>query len=171
MVEPGTPLYVFLAKVLGVLVVIGVVTYLVIRVGYTFDLPGQEAATALRDLFILVVTLLVVSPVLHTWHVLWLLPIMVVRPSGIAWLALPVLVTLSYLTHLVGPDAADLTLSDGTFSFRVFEYGILGLLLVVDFVSRNRLFTAPNLEHHQTTGTEEDLLWESTLREEPEAAF
>ncbi|MHC4548943.1 MAG: hypothetical protein ACYTEZ_09205 [Planctomycetota bacterium] len=167
MVEPGQSLHVFLAKIVGLLVVVGVVTYLVIRIGYTFDLPGYEAHAGLTDLFILLAMLLVVSPVLHPWHALWLLPVMVVRPSGLAWLLLPSLVCLSYLTHLVGPEAADLTVRDGTFSFRIFEFGLFGVLLLVDFLSGHKLF---NLAEpiHTSTGTEEELAYGQAWREEVE---
>ena len=59
-----------------------------------------------------------------------------------------------------------------TFSFRVFEYGIFGVLLLVDLLTRGRLFTTPDGEPlDQTTGTEEDLHLESNLREEPEPAY
>lgn len=140
MVEPGAPLHGFLAKVLGLLVVVGVVIYQVIRLGYADEAPGEQVQAGLTDLFVLIVTLLIVSPVLQPWHALWLLPLMVVRPSGVAWLALPALVCLSYLTHLVGPDAADLTLAGGVLSFRVFEFGLFVVLLAVDHFSRRRVF-------------------------------
>jgi hypothetical protein len=140
MVQPGEPLYGFLAKVLGLLVVVGVVIYQVIRLGYAYEAPGEEVQAGLTDLFVLVVTLLIVSPVLQPWHALWLLPLMVVRPSGLAWLAVPTLVSLSYLTHLVGPDASDLTLAGGALSFRVFEFGLFGVFLAIDHFSRRRVF-------------------------------
>lgn len=140
MVQPGESLHGFLAKVLGLLVVVAVVIYQVIRLGYAEEAPGEDVRAGLSDLFVLIVTLLVVSPVLQPWHAIWLLPLMVVRPSGVAWLALPTLVCLSYLTHLVGPDASDLTMAGGLLSFRVFEYGVFGVLLAVDHFSRRRIF-------------------------------
>jgi len=140
MVQPGEPLHGFLAKILGLLVVVGIVIYQLIRLGYAYEAPGEEIRAGLSDIFLLVVTLLVVSPVLQPWHALWLLPLMVVRPSGLAWLAVPTLVCLSYLTHLVGPDAADLTLGGGALSFRVFEWGLFGVFLAIDRFSRRRVF-------------------------------
>jgi hypothetical protein len=170
MVQPGEPLHGFLAKVLGLLVVVGVVIYQVIRISYAYEAPGDEIKAGLSDLFVLIVTLLVVSPVLQPWHALWLLPLMVVRPSGIAWLALPTLVSLSYLTHLVGPDASDLTLGGGMLSFRVFEFGLFGVLLAVDHFSRRRVFhlrptavavgtaTEDEAAHGRATRTEAEVL-------------
>ena len=59
------------------------------------------------------------------------------------WLAMPGVLSLSYLTHLAGPDAADLTLAGGMLSFRVFEYGILIALVLADVIWRRRLFIEP----------------------------
>jgi len=139
MVEPGDAIHAFVAKVLCLLVLLAVTVYLMIRWGHAGE-AGSAPESAIGDLFVMVVTLLLVSPVLRPCHALWLLPILVVRPSGIAWLALPGLTCLSYLTHLVGPDAADLTLLDGDLSFRVFEYGALLFLLFIDLLWRRRIF-------------------------------
>jgi hypothetical protein len=124
-----------LAKLSCALLLLGILTYLVIR------LPGGEGrAGEVRrghtDLFVAVAAMFFLGPVLEPAHALWLLPILVVRPSGIAWLLLPGLVSLSYLTHLAGPDAADLPLPllDGRVSFRVVEYGSFVLLALLDLV-------------------------------------
>jgi len=156
MVQPGESLSGFLAKILGLLVVVGVVIYQVIRLGYAYEAPGEEIQAGLSDLFLLIATLLVVSPVLQPWHALWLLPLMVVRPSGLAWLAVPTLVCLSYLTHLVGPDASDLTLGGGLVSFRIFEFGVFGALLAVDHFSRRRIFHRRMVVSVPKTATEDE---------------
>jgi hypothetical protein len=170
MVRPGEPLHGFLAKILGLLVVVGVVIYQVIRLGYAYEAPGEEVQAGLSDLFVLIVTLLVVSPVLHPWHALWLLPLMVVRPSGLAWLALPTLVCLSYLTHLVGPDASDLTLGGGALSFRVFEFGLFGAFLAVDHFSRRRVFHVRTVGPVLQTTTEDESSHRRTTRTEAEVS-
>jgi hypothetical protein len=94
--------------------------------------------------FVMVAALLLVSPILRPSQAIWLLPLLAVRPVGLAWLALPGLTCLSYLTHLEGPDAADLTLLDGEFSFRVFEYGAFAFLLFLDLLWRRRIFPPRN---------------------------
>jgi len=63
-----------------------------------------------------------------------------VHPFGLGWLALPGLVSLTYLTHLNGPTAADLLVGKHAISFRVVEYGALGLLLFLDLLWGARLF-------------------------------
>jgi len=137
LIEPGDPLHAFVSKVLCLVVLLAVIIYLLIRWGYGME-DGAEAG--LSDLFLMIATLLVVSPILRPSQALWLLPILVVRPAGLSWLALPALTCLSYLTHLEGPDAADLTLLDGELSFRVFEYGFFAFLLFLDLIWRRRIF-------------------------------
>jgi len=144
LIEPGDALHAFVAKVLCLVVAMAVAVYLVIRWGYGAE-DGAEAG--LSDLFLMLATLLLVSPVLQPCHALWLLPLLAVRPAGISWLALPGLTCLSYLTHLQGPQASDLTLLDGEVSFRVFEYGAFAFLLFVDLMFRRRIF--PRLEPAQ----------------------
>lgn len=139
-VRPGERFDVLLAKVACLVVLLGVVTYTVIRVRPDADLPSVASWAALTDIFVVIVALMVVSPVLMPNHALWLLPLLVVRPRGVVWLALPGILCLSHLTHLVGPDAADLTLAGGRLSFRVFEFALFLGLLVVDFIWRGRLF-------------------------------
>jgi hypothetical protein len=138
LLAPGDALGVFVAKLVGLLVVLGVMVYLVIRWGAA---PDGMFETGLGDAFVMLVTLLLVSPVLQPPQALWLLPILVVRPAGISWLALPGLTCLSYLTHLEGPQAADLTFLDGEMSFRAFEYGAFAFLLFIDLLWRRRIFT------------------------------
>jgi hypothetical protein len=138
LLTPGDALGIFVAKLIGLFVVLGVMVYLVIRWGAA---PEGMFETGLGDVFIMLVTLLFVSPVLQPAQALWLLPILVVRPAGISWFALPGLACLSYLTHLVGPQAADLTFLDGELSFRVFEYGAFAFLLFIDLLWRRRIFT------------------------------
>ena len=85
------------------------------------------------------------------------------RPSGLAWLLLPTLVSLSYLTHLVGPQAADLTFMGGALSFRVVEYGLFAFLLVLDRIWGAQLFEPPAGAEAAAPlgiGTEEDLEFE-----------
>lgn len=142
-VSPGDAWGLLLVKLLGAAIALGVVTYLAIRVADEDELPEDRAKDALRDLLVIVGTLLLVTPVLHPWHAVWLLPILALRPSGIAWLAFPGLVVLSYLTQLEGPDAADLTFAGGHLSFRLIEYGVFLLLVLVDYGTHNRFFTPP----------------------------
>ena len=154
LVDPGAEVWPLLAKLLTALVVVAVVVYLMIR-------EPPEHATAdvergLRDLFLVIAAVLVTSPVLHPRHAIWLLPVLAVRPYGLAWLLLPGLVSLSYLTHLNGPQAADLTFLDGMVSFRAVEFGLFLALLLFDRVWAERLFgREPSPE--VAVGTEEDL--------------
>jgi len=141
MVEPGDSLDVFLAKIVGLLVLAAVVVYIVIRGGYGADVPGREETEAITDVFAVLAALLIVSPVLHPWLAIWLLPVLAIRPMGLAWLSLPTLVCLSYLTHLRGPQEADLTFLGDEFSFRLLEYGIFGVLVLVDLLFRKTIFS------------------------------
>jgi len=142
-VRPDERLDVLLAKVCCIIVLLGVATYTVIRVRPEVQLAGADRFGTLTDLFVLLVALMFVSPVLQPNHALWLLPLLVVRPLGLAWLALPGILSLSYLTHLAGPDAADLTFAGGKLSFRLFEYLLLLGLIAVDMLWRRDLFTEP----------------------------
>lgn len=156
LMQPGEPLFGLLARILGLAAVLGVVTYLVIRLGPGLQEPWKDAEGGLADLFAVLVALLLFSPVLPPWLPLWLLPVLAVRPAGVAWLAFPALVSLSYLTHLEGPEAADLTLA-GAWSFRVFEYGIFGILLVLDLFTGGRHLRPPEEPFRLRAGTEEDM--------------
>jgi hypothetical protein len=140
-VRPHDRVDAIVAKLLCALLLLGILTYLVIR------LPGAEGSLGEvrrghTDLFAAVAAILLLGPVLEPAHAIWLLPILVVRPSGVAWMLLPGLVSLSYLTHLSGPDAADLPLPllDGRISFRVIEYGSFALLALLDLVWHPALF-------------------------------
>ncbi len=136
LIEPGDALHAFVAKVLGLVVVLAVVVYLVIRWGY----GSEDAAEAgISEVFVMVAALLVVSPILRPAQAMWLLPLLAVQPKGLAWLALPGLTCLSYLTHLEGPNASDLTLLDGELSVRAFEYGAFAFFLFLDLLWRGRI--------------------------------
>ena len=63
-----------------------------------------------------------------------------VRPFGLTWLALPGIISLSYLTHLAGPFEADLWIGNGKISFRVIEFGLIGMLLLLDLLWFRVLF-------------------------------
>lgn len=143
-VRPDEKLDALLAKVCCLIALLGVVTYAVIRLRPDTGLIGAGRSAAMTDMFIILAALLFVSPVLKPSHALWLLPILVLRPMGISWLMLPGLLSISYLTHLVGPDAADLTLPGGLLSFRVFEFGALLALLVVDAIWGRSMFLEPD---------------------------
>jgi hypothetical protein len=137
LIQPGDALHAFVAKVLSLVLVLAVTVYLVIRWGY-----GTEDAVelGLSNVLVMIAALLIASPILRPSQAMWLLPLLAVRPAGLSWLALPGLTALSYLTHLEGPDAADLTILDGEMSFRVFEYGAFGFLLFLDLIWRGRIF-------------------------------
>ena len=69
---------------------------------------------------------------------------------GLAWFALPGILSLCYLTHLAGPDAADLTVAGGKLSFRLFEFLLLLGLIAIDVLWRHELFTKPeDVAQHQ----------------------
>ena len=97
---------------------------------------------------------------LTPWHTLWLLPALALRP-GPSWLMLPGLVCLSHLTHLTGPQAADLTFMGGKLSFRIFEFGAYGLLWVVDRMWRRRLLSE----------VQSDVVEEGTVHYEPQTEY
>jgi hypothetical protein len=140
LIEPGDALHAFTAKVLGLVCLLAVALYLLVRGGHGDDDPES----GLSDLFVMTAALLVVSPILRPAQAIWLLPLLAVRPVGLAWLALPGLTCLSYLTHLAGSDACDLTLLDGEISYRVFEYGAFAFLLFLDLLWRRRIFPRRN---------------------------
>jgi len=70
---------------------------------------------------------------------------------GLAWLCLPTLATLSYLPHLNGPGAADYELPGTSISYRAVEFGIFGLLLVVDRLRHRELFPTQAAEEEDHT--------------------
>ncbi len=141
--SPDEKLDALLAKVAAGILLLGVVTYLMIRIAPPPDFPGQERHPGISDLFFTLAAILLVSPVVTPAQTLWLLPLLAVRPFGLAWLVLPALASCSALTHLGGPEQADLTLPGGRFSFRLFEYGAFGLLLVLDLLWKGVLFPVP----------------------------
>ena len=96
--------------------------------------------------------MLLLAPVLTPAMTLWLLPVLAVRSYGVAWLALPGLASLSYLTHLNGPQAADYVLPGTPISYRVAEFGLFGLLLLFDLLRRRQIFPS-------ATAWEEDQVW------------
>jgi hypothetical protein len=138
--EPGDPLGPFVAKLLTLVVLLGIVTYVTIRILPPAEHRSAHREGALGDLLVTLGALVLLGPVAHPWHALVLLPLLAVRPS-IAWLALPGVLCLSHLTHLQGPRAGDLTLFGGTVSFRLFEYGLFGGLLVLDLLFGTTLFS------------------------------
>jgi hypothetical protein len=169
LIQPGEPLSGFLARLLGLVAACGVTTYLVIRFGAGLQPAWKDPDEGLLDLLVMLATLLVVSPVVHPWLAIWLLPLLAVRPSGVAWLTLPALVCLSYLTHLEGPDAADVTLLGGVASFRAVEYGLFGLLALVDVFAGGRLLRGDDrLSLGRRPGTEEDILFHVEPADDPE---
>jgi len=138
--RPDQPLYVLLVKILLALMLLGLVTYLAIR-----NDDEREEPSFRRDAtgtFALLAGLLAVSPVLHPGLAAWLLPLLAVRRFGLAWLALPVIASLTYLTHLQGPEAADLPLPflGGALSYRLLGFGLFAVLLLVDWRLRDDLF-------------------------------
>ena len=152
---PDEPLAPLLAKVCCLALLLGLVTFLVIRVS---DRVEDAKKPGLNDLFFGLAALLLLSPVLQPQHTLWLLPLLAVRVYGVAWLALPALTTLSYLTHLGGPLAADLAIPGTSISFRVVEFGIFGLLLVLDRFWMPALFPgASAYDEHVVWRVEESL--------------
>lgn len=138
--EPGDPLGPFAAKLLALLALIGVVTYVAIRLLPPAGSPGPHRDGAFGDLVAVLAAMVLLGPTVHPWHALWLLPVVTVRHS-FAWLALPAVLCLSYLTHIEGPREADLTMLDGKLSFRAFEYGLFAALLALDLLWRRTLFT------------------------------
>lgn len=133
--QPGDALAPVLAKLAGLLLLLGVVTYMTIRI-----VPGRcvlrtDCDATLTELFIVLAAMLFLGPAAHPWHALWLLPILALRPA-FSWCLLPGILSLSYLTHLQGPHAADLALGGGKVSFRAIEYGAFALLWLLDVVWR-----------------------------------
>ncbi|MFB3067166.1 MAG: hypothetical protein ACE10D_11715 [Planctomycetota bacterium] len=127
------------AKLGCIVLLLGLILFVVLRDKEAlFEKHHREHA--LDDLFMVMVGLLIVTPVLTPWHVLWLLPVLALRP-GPSWLMLPGLVCLSHLTHLTGPQSADLTFMGGKLSFRIFEFGAFALFWVVDRMWRRTLLS------------------------------
>ncbi|MHC4409273.1 MAG: hypothetical protein ACYS0E_17185 [Planctomycetota bacterium] len=159
-VQPEQSLTALLAKVLCLITLLGIVTYLVIRIP---DRIEQANHPGLTDLFVTVAAMLLLAPILTPAMTLWLLPVLAVRTFGVAWLALPGLVSLSYLTHLNGPGAADYVLPGTAISYRVLEFGAFGLLLLVDRLRGRQIFPSHAAwEEDQVwqVGAEEDLPYE-----------
>ncbi len=171
MIEPGEKFNVLLAKVIAGVAFLGLVLFLCIRMRPLLDIGGAETQAALNDLFVFLVGFLVISPILHPAHALWLLPLLAVRAYGVAWLAVPVIASLSYLTHLRGPMAADLPFFQDRISFRVFGYLIFGLLVLVDIFWGHRWFREPPKIVDTNTVHEELLEFEEEIEEEPTLVF
>lgn len=164
-VQPEQSLYPLLAKVACLVLLLGVITFLVIRIP---DRIQDANHPGLTDLFVTVAAMLFLAPVLTPAMTLWLLPILAVRVYGIAWLALPALASLSYLTHLNGPDAADYVFPGTAISYRVVEFGLFGLLLLVDRSRRRQMFPSNAAWEEDLVfqvGTEEDLAYEVEVPE------
>jgi len=153
---PDMPIFDLLAKLICLVALMGIVTYLVIRIS---DRIEEAKKPGLNDLFITLVALLLLAPVLKPAHTLWLLPVLVVRCYGVAWLALPALTTLSYLTHLVGPMASDFDLPGTPFSYRMLEFGAFGLLLLMDRIAGRSIFP-------DAVAWEEHLVWQVNAADE-----
>lgn len=153
--EPDELLAPLLAKVGCLGLLIGILTFLVIRVS---DRIEEAKKPGLNDLFVGLAALLLFSPVLQPQHAIWLLPVLAVRIYGMAWLALPALASMSYLTHLGGPLAADLAIPGTSISFRVIEFGLFGILLVLDRFWMPSLFPdASAYDEHVVWRLEESL--------------
>ncbi len=78
--------------------------------------------------------LLLLSPVINPWYLLWLLPFAVVFPSIWAWTA-SAAVLLSYVTGLSIPDYT-LQPYEQPVWVRGLEFGLIGLALALDFSAR-----------------------------------
>lgn len=148
-VQPDQKLYALFAKVACLLALIGIVTYLVIRIPDRIEAANHPALT---DLFVTIAALLFLAPVMTPAMTLWLLPVLVVRCYGVAWLALPGLASLCYLTHLNGPDAADYVLPGTALSYRAIEFGAFALLLLLDRIRGRAMFPS-------RAAWEEDQVW------------
>ena len=80
--------------------------------------------------------LLVLSPVINPWYLLWLLPFAVVFPSVWAWTA-SVAILLSYITGLNLPDYT-LQPYEQPLWVRGLEFGLISLALAADIALRRR---------------------------------
>ncbi len=80
--------------------------------------------------------LLLLSPVINPWYLLWLLPFAVVFPSVWAWTA-SAAVLLSYVTGLNIPDYTLQPYEQPVWA-RGLEFGLIGLALTFDFARRRR---------------------------------
>ena len=78
--------------------------------------------------------LLLLSPVINPWYLLWLLPFAVVSPSVWAWTA-SAAVLLSYVTGLNIPDYTLQPYEQPVWA-RGLEFGLIGLALAVDLGAR-----------------------------------
>jgi hypothetical protein len=148
-VQPDQGLTALLAKVFCLVILMGIVTFLVIRIPDPIEEVNHPGLT---DLFVTLAAMLLLAPVLTPAMTLWLLPVLAVRSYGVAWLALPGLASLSFLTHLNGPQAADYVLPGTPISYRVVEFGLFGLLLLFDLLQRRQIFPS-------ATAWEEDQVW------------
>lgn len=168
-VEPGQPIYPVLAKLLCLSVLIGTVVYLSFRGAVPTERNGTNPHADLTKLLVFFAVTIAVSPVVHPWLTIWLLPVLAVRPSGVSWLMLPGLVSLGYLTHLTGPQAADLTLFGGAFSIRLATYGCFALLFVIDLAWGYAIFpelaSARRRREVSVGASVEDLGYEFSLAE------
>jgi hypothetical protein len=134
----------------------------------------SDRAHSVDDVFLILATLLLVSPVLQPQHAIWLLPLLVLRPRGVAWFAFPGVVGLCYLTHLAGPQAADLTFMDGQLSYRAFGYGAFALLWLLDLLWKPPVDVEPDREaavFRGVVGTEEEVAIEYPEYDDQPATF
>ncbi|MDE2923176.1 MAG: glycosyltransferase 87 family protein [Acidobacteriota bacterium] len=80
--------------------------------------------------------LLLLSPVINPWYLLWLLPFAVLFPSFWAWTA-SAAILLSYVTGLNLPDFTLQPYAQPLW-VRGLEFGLIGLALAVDLTARRR---------------------------------
>ncbi|MCY3590049.1 MAG: glycosyltransferase 87 family protein [Acidobacteria bacterium] len=80
--------------------------------------------------------LLLLSPVINPWYLLWLLPFAVLCPSFWAWTA-SAAILLSYMTGLNLPDYTLQPYAQPLW-VRGLEFGLIGLALAVDWTVRRR---------------------------------
>ncbi len=84
--------------------------------------------------------LLVVSPVINPWYLVWLLPFAAIYPSAWAWTA-SLAVLLSYITGLNLFTDADMQAYEQPLWARLLEFGLIGSALLLDLRRRQNAMT------------------------------
>ncbi len=122
----------FYMLLLIVLIVLAVIIAQIKKLHLTADF---RSINCLQSSFIITGALLLVSPVFHPWHLLWILPFIIFLPNW-SWLVFTVLIQLSYLfwTDYQSPD----TLITSGWKYFVI-YVPFYIMLITEYLDKHRV--------------------------------
>ena len=122
----------FYMLMLIVLIALAVIITQIKKLHLTADF---RSINYLQSSFIITGALLLVTPVFHPWHLLWILPFIIFLPNW-SWLVFTVLIQLSYLfwTDYQSPDSA---ITSGWMS--IVMYGTFYIMLVAEYLDKRNV--------------------------------